>query len=377
MTRYRPTWVEISAAAFSSNIAALKKWVGPSVPLLAVLKANAYGHGARELASVAVKSGAALIGVSSLEEAVALRDAGITAPILLLGSIFPLENFKVALEHDLMPTVGSLESYSALKEMARRHDKSWKFHLKVDTGMGRIGVSVDEAKRILGVLAADKNHELAGVYSHLATADSDLDFAKTQLAAFNDLHQAAASLGFGNVPFHIANSAGIFAGKEFHLQMVRPGLALYGVPPSPLPSSVKLTPVLTWRTEIVFLKKVPAQTSISYGRTFITKRESVIATLPVGYADGVPRSVSGKGQVLIGGRRVPIVGRVTMDQIMVDVTDLAADGLSIKVGESVILLGTQNHDQISASDWAAWAGTIPYEILCGISARVPREMVKA
>ena len=367
MTFYRPTWVDISTEAFSSNIREIKKFIGNGVELLAVLKADAYGHGAELLAPLAIKNGASSIGVSSLEEGISLRRAGIKAPLLLLGGIFPLENFSVALEFDLIPTVASLDAYEALKKCASEKKKNAVFHLKVDTGMGRIGLSIEGAKRLLEKCAREKERGVAGIYSHLACADSDEAYTRQQLSDFLELKKTARQMGLADTRFHIANSAAIALMKESHHEMVRPGLALFGSSLVSWPSGVSLQPVLSWRTKAVFIKRVPPGTSISYGRTFVTKKESLIATLPVGYADGIPRSVSNKGFVLIKGKRCPIVGRVTMDQIMVDVT-----GVDTKVGEDVVLIGRQGADTLSAADWASWAGTIPYEIFCGISKRVPR-----
>jgi alanine racemase len=326
------------------------------------------------LAPLALKAGASSIGVSSLEEGIALRDAGVRAPILILGGLYPLKNFSVAREFNLTPTVSSFEAYAAFKSAAQTAKKPWTFHLKIDTGMGRIGASDEEAKRILTAIAGENRRHLGGVYSHLATADSDMPFALRQLITLREVRAHAQKLGFEDSLFHIANTAAVFSSRDFHLDMVRPGIGLYGASPVKAPAGVKLKPVLSFHTEVVFLKKVRPGTSISYGRTFVTQRESLIATLPVGYADGVPRYLSNKGHVLIRGWRCPMVGRVTMDQIMVDVTDLSAAGLSIKVGESVILIGRQEKEEISADEWAKWAGTISYEIFCGISARVPRKV---
>lgn len=376
LPNYRPTWAEISSAAFSNNVAQIKKWAGPTVKLLAVLKANAYGHMAAALAPAALKAGASGIGVSSLEEGIALRDAGIKAPVLILGGLYPLKNFRVALDHNLTPTVSSFEAYSAFKAAAKKGKKPWGFHLKVDTGMGRIGASDVEAKKILSQIALDDKKRLGGVYSHFATADSDPEYAREQLMTLLDVKAHAQKAGLSDALFHIANTAAVLSSKDFHLTMIRPGLGLYGVSSVDVPSGVNLKPVLSLHSTVIFVKKMRAGNSISYGRTFTTKRDSVIATLPIGYADGVPRSLSNKGQVLLRGKRCPIVGRVTMDQIMVDVTDMGPHGEAIKVGESVILIGRQGNDEITAREWAAWAGTVPYEIFCGISARVPRKVSK-
>ncbi len=367
---YRPTWAEISTRAFASNVRQLKLLFGPGVALLAVLKADAYGHSAASLAKIAIENGAAMTGVSSIEEGIALREAHISHPILLLGSIYPLENFSAALDHDLIPTVSSLESARTLLEVAKSKRKKASFHLKVDTGMGRIGVSPIGAKAILGWLRDQSEIDLVGMYSHFAAADSDPAMVQDQLTQFLNVREVARGFGFQHTKFHIANSAGAIRYPDARLDMVRPGLAMYGALTSATPDSLQLSAVLSLHTRIVFLKKVPAGTTISYGATFTTSRESEIATLPIGYADGVPRELSNKGFVLVKGRRCPIVGRVTMDQIMIDVTGVPAD-----IGEPVVLIGRQNDASIAISDWADWAGTIPYEILCGISKRVPRVIV--
>lgn len=364
---YRPTWVEISTRAFASNVRQVKLVAGVGCKLIAVLKADAYGHGAVALAPVAVENGASMIGVSSLEEGIALRESGVSAPILLLGSIFPLDNFKVALRHDLTPTVSSLDAARELADIAAKGGCMAPFHLKIDTGMGRIGVSPIGAKAILEWLRGQKSVRLAGLYSHFAAADSNPAMVQDQLRQFQTVRDLALSLGFNDVVFHLANSAATLRYPETRFDMVRPGLSLYGVANVPLPDDVKLHPVLSWHTRIAFLKKMPAGATISYGATFRTARESSIATLPVGYADGVPRHASNKGFVLIKGRRCPIVGRVTMDHIMVDVTGIPAD-----IGDAVTLIGRQGDEELTVHDWAHWADTISYEILCGITKRVPR-----
>lgn len=338
---------------------------------MAVLKADGYGHGADELAPLAVKAGASFIGVSSLEEGLALRAVKIKCPILVLGSIFPLSNYAVALNSGLTPIVASWEAAKVLDQTAKRLKKKAPFHLKVDTGMGRIGVSLRGAQSLLDRLKKLNHVRLEGVFSHFSSADTDPNTTFDQLKKFYNLRQVISDMGFKDVIFHMANSAALLRFPETHLNLVRPGISLYGVSYTDGGKSVKLAPVLTWRSKVVFLKKASIGTSISYNRTFVTTRESEIATLPVGYADGVPRSLSNKGAVLIKGHRCPIVGRVTMDQIMVDVT-----GLSVDVGDDVILIGKQGDEEITAAEFADWAHTIAYETFCGISKRVPRVMVK-
>lgn len=368
--RFRPTWAEVSVGAYAANVRALKALVGPPTRLMAVLKADAYGHGASTLAPVALQSGADLIGVSSIEEGVALREAGIKAPIVLLGSVFPLENFVSVLEARLTPSVFSLEAAHHLAAIAQVIGQPASFHLKVDTGMGRLGLSPQRAREVLAYVAGEKSLRLAGLYSHLASADSDPDFTTRQLRDFLAVTEMARALGFNDTACHLANSAGAIAHAETRLDLVRPGIALLGAPPVATPPSLPLQPVLSWKTHIVFRKRVPAGTSISYGRKFRADKEMEIATLPVGYADGVPRAVFNKARVLIRGLRRPVLGVVTMDHIMVDVT-----GLGVDVGEEVVLIGKQGGDEITAGEWASWAGTISYEIFCGISKRVPRTVV--
>jgi alanine racemase len=226
---YRPTWAEISTASFSFNVSQIRKWIGKHTQLLAVLKANAYGHAASALAPVALKAGATSIGVSSLEEGISLRDAGIAAPILILGGLYPLKNFSVARDCNLTPTVASPDGYKAFLSAAKRTRRPWSFHLKVDTGMGRIGASPEQARRILSNVADKDRRFVAGIYSHLATADSDQKFAEEQLSLLNGVRDHAERLGFDRSLFHVANTAAIFSSRRFHMQMVRPGIGLYGV----------------------------------------------------------------------------------------------------------------------------------------------------
>ncbi|MCG3206200.1 MAG: Alanine racemase 1 [Elusimicrobia bacterium] len=367
---YRPTWVEISTHCFASNLRQIKQWVGPNAHVLAVLKADGYGHGALPLAQVAASQGAAMIGVSSLEEGIHLREGGVEIPILILGSIYPLENFNVALQYNLTPTVSSLEAARHLSQIAESKNTVADFHLKIDTGMGRLGVSPLGAKPILEWLMTQKRVRLAGVYSHFASADTDPGFVQEQMNQFHQVRDLVLHHGFQGVLFHMANTAAALRFPQSRFNLVRPGLFLYGASLVPVPKEIQLEPVLSWYTKIVFLKTVPAGTPIGYGSTFRTQRESTIATLPVGYADGLPRGVSNKGWVLVKGRRCPMVGRVTMDQVTVDVTDVKVD-----IGELVTLIGRQEGETISADDWALWAGTISYEIFCGITKRVPRVMI--
>lgn len=363
----RPTWAEIDLAAFQKNLRALASFLPQRVKLMAVLKADAYGHGAAPLAAAARTAGLGGrlwgFGVSSVEEGVALRDAGVRESILILGSLYPFDSYDVVLDRALIPTVASRGSAQALAQRAEKRGRPAPCHVKIDTGMGRIGLAPSTARETLPGWVRHPWLKVEGVFTHLACADAAGATAQ-QLKVFD-----AALRGLKGLPrcLHAANSAAVLARPGSWYDLVRPGLALYGVAPGP-GRSVPLTPVLTWKSRVVFLKTVRSGTPLSYGWTWRAGRRSRIATAPVGYADGYRRGLSNAGEVLVRGRRCPVVGRVTMDQILVDVTDTPG----VDVGEEVVLIGTQGRQRITVEEVADRADTIPYEILCGISRRVPR-----
>jgi len=366
---YRPCWADIDLTAFRRNLQTLQSTLPPTTGVMAVVKANAYGHGSVSIARAAQDGGAAYLGVSSLEEGVELRQAGIRTPILVLGSLFPFENFPVLFEHQLTPTVASLAMAEALSKEAVIRGRKCPIHLEIDTGLGRTGVSTISALDVITQISQLPNLILEGVYTHFSSADVDTEFTRRQSEAFIQVVQAAAAAGIKPRWVHAANSSAVLRSPNLPMTLARPGLALYGVPPfSPLPENMKLEPVLSFKTRIVFVKMLPQGSSVSYARTWTASRLSRIATLAVGYADGLPRLLSNRGEVLVRGQRAPIVGRVTMDMTMIDVTDLP----ECHVGDDVVLLGRQDKQELRAVEWAAWADTNAYEILCGISARVPR-----
>lgn len=359
----RPTWSEVNVDAFRHNLLAIADHLSPRVKMMAVLKADGYGHGATPLAKAASILGSRLwgFGVSSVEEGISLRHAGLKQKILILGSLYPFDSFDAVLDHRLIPTVASRSSAEALAQRAKKRGRPASCHVEIDTGMGRIGMSP------AAFAAFPKNPwlKVEGIYTHLACADS-VSITAQQLKLFA---KTIKGFGKGGECPHVANSGGVLARRGSHYPLVRPGLALYGVVPWPtLKRVVDLRPVLSWKTRVVFLKTVKRGTPLSYGWTWRARRRSQIATLPVGYADGYRRGLSNRAQVLVKGRRCPVVGRVTMDQILVDVTGVGG----IDVGEEIVLLGRQGREQITAEEMAGWAETIPYEILCGISKRVPR-----
>lgn len=368
---HRPTWVEINRKAFLNNLKSIRSFLKPKTKLLAVVKANAYGHLAVPLSELALKNGAFCLGVSSIEEGIDLRKSGIKGKILVLGSIYPLSNFELTAKYNLIPTISSHLSLEELIKTAKKLKKRLPFHLKVDTGMGRIGVSAFNAIKLMDDIASSKDVVIEGIYTHFSISGTDKKYTEKQFSKFNTVLKYAKKLGLDLIA-HSANSSAILKSKSYHLDMVRPGIMLYGMYPfHGARKLVNLSQVLSWKTRIVFLKKVPKGTAISYSCTYIAKRNSVVATLPVGYADGYLRKFSNKAEVLVRGRRCRVIGRVTMDMIMIDITDVkGAD-----VGDEVVLIGAQEKDNIRAEELANIAGTINYEITCGISHRVPRMLV--
>ncbi len=365
----RPTVCLIDLGALRWNFRQARKKVGPQVKILSVVKANAYGHGACEIAEVLEDEGSDGFGTATVEEGIELRQRGIESPVVVLAGIYPdqLEDIE---RYDLTSVICESEVLSRLKKIAKKRKGRLNFHLKVDTGMGRVGFLASESASWLPDLRDLKELKLQGVFSHFSKAESVTGkYTKKQLESFRQVLQQFQANGHQPSFVHLANSAAIITLPEAYFTMVRPGLMLYGIYPSPeMVNEISLKPVLTWKTSIHQLKRVPKGFSISYGQTFTTQRESMIATLPLGYADGYKRSLSNRGAVLVRGQRAPIIGTICMDLTMVDVTDIRG----VSQGDEVVLLGQQKDSAISADEIASWANTISYEILTSISARVPR-----
>lgn len=362
---------EIDLSALSHNLRQVRKRIGRR-EILAVIKANAYGHGAvpiaKFLAGKKRAPGVSLLGVAYLEEAIQLREAGITDPILLMTGC-PIEQIPEIVRYQLTPLLFDSESLIALSRYAVRRGKRVKVHIKLDTGMGRLGLPVSEALPFIQTATAQKGIQVEGILTHFAEADlKDLSFARKQLEALKQIWTALQKAKI-KIPYcHLANSAAIMHFGSAHFNLVRPGLMLYGYSPLEEESKIDLRPILQLRARVIALKKVPAGTSISYGRTFLTRRESLIATVAIGYADGYPRLLSNRGVMIVRGQRVPVVGRVCMDMTMLDVTDVP----SLEVGDWVTVIGEEEGQAVWADELARLAETIPYEILCGIGERVTR-----
>lgn len=363
----RPTAAVIDLSALEHNFQeARHRAAGRKI--LAVVKAGAYGHGAVEVSRRLLALGVDMLGVALVEEGRELREAGIDAPLLVMGAVFP-EQAETIVSLNLIPVVYNGVVARALVHAAKKTGTRVSVHVKIDTGMGRIGVMPEEAPGVIAALKAD-GLEVQGLMTHFADADlRDKQFASSQMDRFETLIRALEARDIAVPVRHAANSAAVLDFSRALFTMVRPGLMVYGY--SPLEegaSGAVLRPVLSLVTRIAFLKKVPAGVPISYGRTFVTKRQSLIATLPIGYADGYNRGLSNKGEVLVRGVRAPIVGRVCMDMCMIDVTDVAG----VNEGDDVVVIGSQASERITADEIAKITGTIAYEVLCGISSRVPR-----
>jgi alanine racemase len=372
MVFFRQNWVEVDRSDFHFNLKKIKEYIAKDIKIMVVIKANAYGHGGIVLAKEAQRAGVTWIGVSSLEEGIQFRDAGIKSNILVLGNIFPFENFQVALAHSLTPTISTMSGLVALEGLAAKLNKKINFHLKIDSGMGRIGVVSEASYSILQKIARMSKMNMVGMYTHFAVADIDPVFTQYQLDIFTNIVKfARINLGLKFIA-HAANSAALFRNKRAHLDMVRPGISIYGLTPfKHAERFLKLKPILSWKAKIIFLKKVPAGFCVSYGRTFITNRTSVIATIPVGYADGYNRLLSNKSDVLVHGKRCPVSGRITMDMTMIDVTGVKG----VVLGDEVVLIGAQGEEDIKVDELAKIQNTVNYEVTCAISVRVPRIVV--
>lgn len=362
----RPTWAEISLDSFKANLGEVRGIVGGDVRIMAIVKADAYGHGAVRLGEVAVSQGADMLGVATVAEGMELREAGIKNEIFLLGGIDPLEA-PVVVENSLTPACYSTGVLSALSRAAVRCGKTVGYHLKVDTGMTRLGVGVGEMESFLdSAAAALPGVTLEGVFTHLASAeDARSDYTDYQLGIFREGLLFLGELGLDCRYAHCANSASIQRFPDSHMDMVRPGIMLYG---SGDMGEADLSPVMKLKTRIVQIRRTPLGTPVGYGGSFVTGRETLVATLPIGYADGYPRALSNRARVSLGGRLAPLLGSVCMDFIMVDVTDVPG----VCMGDEVVLFGD---GLVSVEDVSSWAETIPYEILSRISPRVPRHYV--
>ena len=358
----------IDLDAIAHNISAIKARVGDDIDVMAVVKANAYGHGAVPVARTALATGASRLAVARIAEGVELRQAGITAPILVMGYHLPSEA-EAAVAHDLTITVNDDAFAQALALQARDAGKQARVHVKIDTGMTRFGLLPDEVLPFLERLTRHPHLHLEGLWTHFATADEqDKTFTRQQFARYQEVARLARQRY--DIPMlHVANSAAILDLPDTWLDAVRPGIAIYGLYPSgEVSTDIDLRPALTLISHVGRVRRMPAGASVSYGRTFIASEPFTAALLPIGYGDGIHRLLSNRGQVLIRGQRAPIRGRVCMDNIIVDVTHIAG----VQEGDEAVLIGAQGEDRIPAEEVAAWADTINYEVTTSLLPRVKR-----
>ncbi len=371
----RSTIADVDLEAVAHNFRAVQSFLaaeprddGSGPPgIVAVVKANAYGHGAVPVALALERAGATMLACADIEEAIVLRRAGVRAEILVFGAL-GVSDVSGVVDHALTPTISTPSAGKALQELAARRHSTLRYHLKIDTGMNRLGLRYDNLARTLPDLLGSPNLELVGLYTHFATADMpEHPLMEQQRQRFEQARADLASRGIRPRVVHAANSAALLRDARVWYDLVRPGLLLYGVVPPPLASTLPLRPALSLRSRVVAVKHIRAGETVSYGARFTAERPTRIAVIPAGYADGIDLRMAGRGFVLVRGRRAPIVGAVSMDMLMIDMTDIEA-----YPGDEVVLLGTQGEERIDVRETAAAIGTIPWEILCRLGSRIER-----
>ncbi len=368
MKFYRPTFAEIDLGAIRYNIRRIRGMVGSGIKILGIVKADAYGHGMKEVSRAVIEEGVEYLGVASLDEARELRESGIRVKIIVLGTILPQEAEGV-LRFNVIQTVSDLNIAKRLSMLGQKKKRFIKVHAKIDTGMGRIGVWHEDAICFVKSLTGLKNIKVDGIFTHFPSAEDDRLFTLRQIKDFKALIEGLWRHNI-DIPFkHASNSVALVDFKDAHMNMVRPGLVMYGLyPRNDLMKRLKLKPALSLKTKVVYVKPVSKGRSISYGRTHVARRDTQIATMPVGYGDGYSRDLSNCANVLIRGIRVPVVGRVCMDMSMIDVGHLG----KVHIGDDVVLIGRQGKEIIRTEEIARFMNTIPYEVVCNIGRRVPR-----
>ena len=366
---FLPTVATVDLTALTHNLSQFRQILSPGCDVMAVVKANAYGHGAIETSRALIQHGVTRLAVFSTEEGMALRQAGITVPIVVLGPVFQ-EQFGDVFESQLTPVVSDPSMLTALSQAAASRAIPYPIHLKIETGMGRLGLTQDELVALISSHKFPHSLRVEGLMTHLADTDGfNSDATEEQIRRFRNALKIILEGGFHVPLIHVSNSCGAVRFPSAHFSLVRPGIMLYGY--HTLPSTVEtpdLRPVLSLKTRIAQLRTIQPGETVSYNRTFTARRLTRIAVLPIGYANGLSRRLSNRGAVLIGGQRAPIAGLVCMDMVMVDVTEIPGTA----VGDETVLIGRQGNDEITASEIAKWTDTIPYEVLCAISPKNPR-----
>jgi alanine racemase len=372
---FRPAWAEVNLDNLNHNIRKIRGIVNKEAQVMAIIKADGYGHGALKIYRELLENGAQSIGVAVVTEALQLREDGYEGPLLVMGYTSK-EFYPLVVKNDITQAIYTLDQARELSMEAKRQNKNAKIHIKTDTGMGRLGVTPDgEGLEIVMGISRLDNLEIEGIFTHLAVADDrDKTYTMAQYDKFINFTDSIYKNGINITYRHISNSAAIIDMPELNMDIVRPGIALYGLYPSDevIKDNIELREVMSLRAKISHVKSVDIGQSVSYGRKFIASRKSVIATLPLGYADGFTRLLSGRAEVLVKGKRAPVVGRICMDQCMVDVTDIEG----VQSGDEVVLFGKQGEEHITIDEVANRLGTIKYEVVCMIQKRIPRIYIK-
>lgn len=369
MRYYRPTWAEINLRNLGYNFCQLKRMLAPATKIMVTVKADAYGHGLVPVSRKLVSCGVDYLGVASVDEGIALRKAGIKTPVLVMGLVLKKDSAPL-FRYRLTATVCDEGLARALNDRGRFYGRALDVHIKVDTGMGRLGVLPQDTPELVRKVRLLKFLRIEGIFTHFTMADTDRNFTGKQIRIFGRLLDELKKEGIRIPLAHAANSMGALGFKQSHFNMVRPGLILYGLHPKEN-LKIRIKPLLSLRTRVIFKKRLPRGWGVSYGRTYITKRKTTVVTLPIGYGDGYPRLLSNKAPVLIGGKRFKVCGRICMDQMMVDV-----QGSKVKIGDEAVLIGSQGKMRITVEELARLSDTIPYEIVCGLGSRIPRVYIR-
>ncbi len=370
-------WIEVSGKAIEANVRKLKSKLKKNCEFMAVVKADGYGHDAKVVSENAIKGGASQLGVATLKEGIKLRSFGINIPILVLGNLYTKKDLLICFRNDLMPTISNMRECLICNNIGKGNNLKFSLHLKVDTGMSRLGFECNQFIQQFKNIKSLENITVKGIYSHLACADEHNVMnpkSKTQLQKekFQELLKLLKIDKKENIKIHLANSAGMILGKDFHFDMVRVGLSMYGYNPLvKINGNLFLKPALFLKAKVTFVRTIEKGTGVSYGNKFVSDRKTNLAVLSIGYADGIIRNLSGKISLIYNKKLYPQVGSITMDQMMVDITD--SD--DIKVGSTMLLLGSEGGKSISPIDWADKCNSIPWEILCSFKNRLPRVQV--
>ena len=370
-------WIEVKGKAIETNVRQLRSKLSKNCQFMAVVKADGYGHDAKLVSEYAIKGGASQLGVATLNEGIRLRSSGVKKPILILGNLYTKRDLIICFKNDLMPTISSIRECLICNNIGKHFGLKFLLHLKVDTGMSRLGFEYNNFVQQFENIKSFDNISIEGIYSHLSSADelNSLDpksITQLQRQKFQELLKQINVDRNKNIKIHLANSAGMLLDKNFHFHMVRVGLSMYGYKPlSKLNKNLLLKPALSLKVKVAFIRTIDPGIGVSYGGKFVSHRKTNLAVLSIGYADGVPRNLSGKINVIHNDQLYPQVGSITMDQMMVDITGSS----EIKVGSTMVLLGSDGDKTISPLEWARKSNTIPWEILCSFKNRLPRVQV--